>query len=91
MLRVESRVDHVGGHRERHVGEDAEGREIVALQFVARRLDHRQREVAVGACPPMAGYVLDHREDAAGQKALRSGPAEDRDAWLGHGRRRGRR
>ena len=78
LLGVERRVDHMGGHREGHVGEHAEGREIVPLQLLPRRLDHRQRQVAVGAGPAVAGHVLDHRQHAAGEKPLGGGAAEDR-------------
>ena len=67
LLGIERGVDHMRGHREGHVGEHAEGREIVPLQLLPRRLDHGQRQMAVGAGPAMARHVLDHRQDAAGE------------------------
>ena len=90
VLRVEGREDDVRGHRERHVGEDAEGREIVRSSSSRDASTTGSVEMAVGAGPAMAGHVLDHRQHAAGQQPLGRGPAEDRDL-AGSGRRRGRR
>ena len=56
----------------------AERREVVPLELRQRRLDHRQRQVAVGAGAAMAGNVLDHRQHAAGDQALGGGAAQDR-------------
>ena len=56
-----------------------ERREIVPFQLLARRLDDRQVEVAVGGGAAMAGNVLDHRQHAAGEQPLGGGAAEQRD------------
>ena len=62
---VDSGIENVGGHRHRHVGEHAEGREIDRLKVRAPRLDHRQPLMAVGPGAAVARYVLD---DLAGRR-----------------------
>jgi len=76
MQVVDGRVDHVRGHRHRHVGKRLERREVHGLQLVQRGLDHWQVHVAVDPGPAVTRQVLDHRQDAAVHQALAGGAAQ---------------
>ena len=52
------------------------GRKSTAISSSGEASISRQRQVAVGLRPPVAGHVLDHRQHAAGKRALDHGAAE---------------
>ena len=56
------------------------GAKSLVASVVARRIDARQRAMAVDRGAAVAGDVLDDRQHAAGQQALADGAAERRDA-----------
>ncbi len=59
--------------------ERPEGGKIGRFQGGPVGIDHRQAGVAVGAGAAMTGQVLEHRQDAAGQQALRDRAGDGRD------------
>ena len=72
---IERRIDHMRGHRERQIGESADGREITTSELLRRGGDHRQLEMAVDHRAAMTRQVLDHRRHAAGEQTLRRSAA----------------
>ena len=66
-----ARKHNMRGHAERQAGERPEGGEIGRFQRRAVGVDHRQAVVAVGGGAAVARQVLEHRQHAAGQQALR--------------------
>ncbi len=81
-LRIDGVEHHMGRHRQRHVRQGLERREIPTVEGREIRMHHRQVVVAVGKGPAVARHVFDHRQHAPGQHAFGRGPAE-----LGHCRR----
>ena len=79
VSRIDGGEDDMRRHGERHVGQHAEGREILGRERLARRLDAGKRQMAVGRAAAVAGYVLDDRQHSAGDEALGGGPAAERD------------
>ena len=67
------------GHAERQAGQRLEGGKIGGFQGGAVGIDHRQSMVAVGGRPAVAGKVLEHRQNAARQEAVRDGSGDGRD------------
>ena len=57
-------------HRYGQVAQRAKGREVMRFQLGQRRIDHRRRKVAVRHRAPMAGDVLHHGQNAAGEQAF---------------------
>ena len=69
----------MGGHAERQGGQGPEGGKIGRFQGGPVGIDHWQFGVAVHAGAAMPGQVLEHRQNAAGQQALRDRPGDGGD------------
>jgi hypothetical protein len=78
LVGIDRRVDHMRADAHRHVAEQPERPEVGAAQLFKRGVHARQRMVAVDGGAAMARHVLDHRQDAAGEKAFAGGAAEFR-------------
>ena len=79
MVGIERGVDDMRRHRRRQVAIGDEGREVGRLQRGAGRVDHGEREMAVGAGAAVAGEMLHHGKHAGLQHAVGGGAAEPGD------------
>ncbi len=77
----------MGGHGHGQIGQGGEGCKVARQQRLEPGGNDRQRTVAVGGGAAMARHVLDHRQDAAGDQAVRDGAPEGGDAAGIAGRR----
>ena len=58
LVRVERRINHMGGHAQRHVIQRPEGGEVHLLQLPAGGVDARQFKMAVAEGAPMSRNML---------------------------------
>jgi len=75
---IDGRKHHMRGHGSRHVAKGLEGGEVGRRQERVRLRHHRQLEVTVGGCAPVARDVLDDRQHAACHEPFGDRPGKRR-------------